>query len=94
MPTRFLGCKEFVYQAYYVCAFITAASQVASNRGVREVGVERCAGIGRLDLILYRGDEAAIQKHKQMALLLPRQWIHLSAQKLDTPKSTPSEHPS
>jgi hypothetical protein len=62
MPTQFLGRKQFV-------TFITAASQVASSdRGLWEVDVERCAGIGRLDLIFYRGDEAAIQEHKRMAL--------------------------
>jgi hypothetical protein len=68
MPTQFLGCKEFVYKAY-VCAFITAASQIAScNQSVWEVDVERCSGIGRLDLILYRVDEAIIQAHKRIKL--------------------------
>jgi hypothetical protein len=60
MPTQFLGRKEFV---------ITDASQVASSdQGFWQVDVERCAGIGRLDLILYRGNEVAIQEHKRMAL--------------------------
>jgi hypothetical protein len=67
MPTQFLGRKEYVYQAY-VCAYITCASQVTSNQGVGVVDVEHCAGIGRLDLILYRGDEAAIQEHKRIEL--------------------------
>jgi hypothetical protein len=67
MPTQFLGRKKFVYQAY-VCAYITCASQFSSDQGVWVVDVEQCAGIGRLDLILYRGDEAVIQEHKRIAL--------------------------
>ena len=51
MLTQFLGCKEFVYQAY-VYAFITIASQVASpDQEVWKVAVEDCAGMDRLDWI-------------------------------------------
>lgn len=55
---QFLGYKEFVYQAY-VSPFFTAASDVPTalerrNKSAWEVRVEKCPGIGRLDLILQR----------------------------------------
>jgi len=72
MPAQFLGGREYVYQAY-VCAFFTAASEAASDLRYEpawEVHVERCAGIGRLDLILQRmeDDTGVIHEHKRLKL--------------------------
>jgi hypothetical protein len=70
MPSQFIGSKEFVYQAY-VCAFFTAAGEAATSKDMDwELTVERCAGIGRLDIILQRmGDKAAVlQEHKRELL--------------------------
>jgi hypothetical protein len=71
MPIEFLGRKECVYQAY-VCAFFTAASDASTalerrNKSAWEVQVEKCAGIGRLDLILQRmgDDTGVIHEHKR-----------------------------
>ena len=71
MPIEFLGRKEFVYQAY-VCAFFTAAGDASTaperrNMSTWEVQVEKCAGIGCLDLILQRmGDDTeVIHKYKR-----------------------------
>jgi len=45
------------------------AGQIASSdQSAWVVGVERCSGIGRLDLILYCGDEAIIEEYNRIAL--------------------------
>ena len=72
LPAQFLGGREYVYQAY-VCAFFTVASEAANDLRYKpawEVQVERCAGIGRLDLILQRmeDDTGVIQEHKRLKL--------------------------
>src|SRR5271170_2876758 len=68
MPTAFLNRKECVYQAY-ISAFLTVASQLAfPGQGRWEIGVEKYSGIGRLDLVLSRNDEAVIQEHKRVRL--------------------------
>ena len=72
MPAQFLGGKEYVYQAY-ICAFFIAASEAANDLRYDpawEVQVERCAGIGRLDLILQRmkDDTGVIHEHKRLKL--------------------------
>ena len=57
-----------MYQAY-VCAFTVVASQLASSdQEVWKVSMEDCAGMGRLDLILYRDDEAVIHEYERIAL--------------------------
>ena len=65
MPTQFLGCTEYVYQAW-VHGFFSTASQFASPTWVVEV--EQCFGIGRLDLRLLSDDEAIIHEYKRINL--------------------------
>ena len=65
MPTQFLGCKEYVYQAW-VSGFFAIASQSASPTWV--VDVEHCSGTGRLDLRLLSDDEAVIHEYKRIKL--------------------------
>lgn len=72
MPNQFLGGKEFVYQAY-ICAFFTVASEAANAPAYNaawDIQVERCAGIGRLDLILQRpGDDTGVlQEYKRVKM--------------------------
>ncbi|KAI9509991.1 hypothetical protein F5148DRAFT_1374784 [Russula earlei] len=70
MPTQFLGSKEYLYQAY-VASFFTVGSTLrssSSDLGLWSVKVEECAGMGRLDLMFSRQNEAVIQEHKRIRL--------------------------
>ncbi|KAI9509989.1 hypothetical protein F5148DRAFT_1374783 [Russula earlei] len=69
MPTQFLGSKEYLYQAY-VASFFTVGSTLrsSSDLGLWSVKVEECAGMGRLDLMFSRQNEAVIQEHKRIGL--------------------------
>jgi hypothetical protein len=72
MPVQFRGRKEYVYQSF-LCAFISAAGDAFSSffgSAVWEVEVERCSGLGRLDLMLWQvhGHVTIIIEFKRIAV--------------------------
>jgi hypothetical protein len=77
MPNQFLGCKEYVYQAY-VSAYFTAAADASSTLDRRNktpwyVQIEECGGNGRMDLILQRmGDNTGVIHEHKREPFLPR----------------------